>query len=156
MVKFQIFIIFLTHFIFLSQHKMKSEFLSQTSLNSQVQKCLLYSYYNDFKHHYNWAFYSDWHLINLKTRINIILIILLVYCRFCSQLGTLFGFVVNDLQDKIGRLNMLLEDDELHFSTVQNMILHETSNNLLKENSGCITMLRLHRGLGKLLKLDFF
>lgn len=69
--------------------------------------------------------------------------------RFCSRLGTLFGFVVNDLQDKIGRLNQLLEEDEQHYSTVHRMIGHEQSDGLpLKGNSGCVTLLRLHRGLG--------
>lgn len=74
-------------------------------------------------------------------------------CRFCSQLGALFSFVVNDLQDKIGHLNMLIDEDEQNFSTVNNMILHERSNNLLKGDSGCITLLRLHRGLGIVFKL---
>lgn len=74
-------------------------------------------------------------------------------CRFCSQLGALFGFVVNDLQDKIGHLNMLINEDEQNFSTVNNMILHERSNNLLKGDSGCITLLRLHRGLGIVFEL---
>lgn len=74
-----------------------------------------------------------------------------VFVRFCSQLGTLFGFVVNDLQDKIGHLNSLIAEDEEHFSTVQSMIVYETSNNILgKGVSGCITLLRLHRGLGKI------
>jgi hypothetical protein len=68
--------------------------------------------------------------------------------RFCSQLGALFGFVVKDLQDKIDRLNYLIADDEQHFSTVQNMILYEKSNDMVKGNSGCVTLLRLHRGLG--------
>jgi len=68
-------------------------------------------------------------------------------CKFCSQLGALFGFVVKDLQDKIDRLNYLIAYDEQHFSTVQNMILYEKSNDMVKGNSGCVTLLRLHRGL---------
>ncbi|VVC40676.1 Hypothetical protein CINCED_3A022085 [Cinara cedri] len=67
--------------------------------------------------------------------------------RFCSQLGTLFGFVVNDIQEKIGRLNDLMDQDEPHYSTVQSMILFEKCNATLMDNSGCITLLRLHRGL---------
>jgi len=40
-----------------------------------------------------------------------------------------------------------MEDDEQHFSTVLSMICHELSNDKLNGNSGCITLLRLHRGL---------
>jgi len=77
--------------------------------------------------------------------------------RFCSRLGTLFGFVVNDLQDKIGRLNALVADDEEHFSTVQNMIIYETSNNILRKGtSGSVTLLRLHRGLGNGVPIRMF
>jgi len=71
--------------------------------------------------------------------------------RFCSQLGGLFGFVVSELEDKIGLLNQLVTEDELHFSTAQNMIIHENSNNLVfSGRSGSITLLRLNRGLGKI------
>jgi len=71
-------------------------------------------------------------------------------CRFCSHLGGLFSFVVNDLEDKIGCLNQLVTEDELHFSTVQNMLNHEISNELVfSGRSGSVTLLRLHRGLGK-------
>ncbi|CAI6368562.1 unnamed protein product [Macrosiphum euphorbiae] len=69
-------------------------------------------------------------------------------CKFCSQLGGLFGFVVSDLENKIGLLNQLVTEDELHFSTAQNMIIHETSNDLVfSGRSGSITLLRLNRGL---------
>ncbi|XP_001950705.1 ceramide-1-phosphate transfer protein [Acyrthosiphon pisum] len=69
-------------------------------------------------------------------------------CKFCSQLGGLFGFVVSDLEDKIGLLNRLVTEDEQHFSTVQSMITHEISKELVfSGRSGSITLLRLHRGL---------
>jgi len=69
-------------------------------------------------------------------------------CKFCSQLGGLFSFVVNDLEDKIGCLNKLVTEDEQHFSTVQNMLNHEISNELVfSGRSGSVTLLRLHRGL---------
>jgi len=71
-------------------------------------------------------------------------------CRFCSQLGGLFGFVVSDLEDKIGLLQQLVTEDKQHFSTVQTMIIHEISKELVfSGRSGSITLLRLHRGLGK-------
>jgi len=89
----------------------------------------------------------SWQLYNLSLGSN----------RFCSRLGTLFGFVVNDLQDKIGHLNALVADDEEHFSTVQNMIIYETSNNILRKGtSGSITLLRLHRGLGNGVPIQMF
>lgn len=75
--------------------------------------------------------------------------------RFCSQLGTLFNFVVKDIEDKINRLNELITSDEKNFSTVKTMILHEKANGTLAGNSGCITLLRLHRGLGKISILKF-
>lgn len=69
-------------------------------------------------------------------------------CKFCSQLGSLFSFVVNDLEDKIGYLNGLVANDEHHFSTVQNMITHDISKDLVYTGrSGSVTLLRLHRGL---------
>ncbi|XP_060881109.1 ceramide-1-phosphate transfer protein [Metopolophium dirhodum] len=69
-------------------------------------------------------------------------------CKFCSQLGRLFGFVVSDLEDKIGLLSQLMTEDEQHFSTVQSMITHETSKDLVfSGRSGSITLLRLNRGL---------
>ncbi|XP_022168135.1 ceramide-1-phosphate transfer protein [Myzus persicae] len=69
-------------------------------------------------------------------------------CKFCSQLGRLFGFVVSDLEEKIGFLNQLVTEDEQNFSTVQTMILHEISKQLVfSGRSGSITLLRLHRGL---------
>lgn len=74
--------------------------------------------------------------------------------RFCSHLGTLFTFVVNDIQDKIEHLQSLMTVDEQNFSTVQNMILYEKSNKKIKGYCGSITLLRLHRGLGNTSKLS--
>ncbi|XP_015371383.1 PREDICTED: ceramide-1-phosphate transfer protein [Diuraphis noxia] len=69
-------------------------------------------------------------------------------CKFCSQLGGLFGFVVSDLENKIGLLKQLVTEDEQNFSTVQTMIIHEISKELVfSGRSGSITLLRLHRGL---------
>ncbi|KAL4149526.1 hypothetical protein QTP88_003459 [Uroleucon formosanum] len=69
-------------------------------------------------------------------------------CKFCSQLGGLFGFVVNDLEDKIGFLSQLVTEDEQNCSTVQSMITHEFSKDLVfSGRSGSITLLRLNRGL---------
>ncbi|XP_025191895.1 ceramide-1-phosphate transfer protein [Melanaphis sacchari] len=69
-------------------------------------------------------------------------------CKFCSHLGGLFSFVVNDLEAKIGCLNKLVTEDEQHFSTVHSMLIHEISNKLVFSGcSGSVTLLRLHRGL---------
>ncbi|XP_050429004.1 ceramide-1-phosphate transfer protein [Adelges cooleyi] len=67
--------------------------------------------------------------------------------KFCSQLGTIFNFVVKDIEDKLWRLNELMRQDNSNFVTVKAMILYERSNGELAHNSGCITLLRLHRGL---------
>lgn len=79
-------------------------------------------------------------------------LVLKFYCwfllRFCSQLGTIFNFVVKDIEDKLWRLNELMRQDNSNFVTVKAMILYERSNGELAHNSGCITLLRLHRGLG--------
>ncbi|XP_076270212.1 ceramide-1-phosphate transfer protein [Rhynchophorus ferrugineus] len=72
--------------------------------------------------------------------------------KFFTLMGTVFGFVSNDLQQKIEHLNSLLKDnDTTHkYKTVKTMIEHEKENGLLNRNgyvSGSRTLLRIHRGL---------
>lgn len=78
------------------------------------------------------------------------------YCRFFSLLGSVFSFVSNDVRSKIDILNKHLHDSDKQkseqFVTVKRMINYEKSNGLLQDRkyvSGCRTLLRLHRGLGK-------
>lgn len=67
-------------------------------------------------------------------------------------MGSIFGFVSNDLREKMNILNNFLSNTDTceHFKSVKRMIEHERDNNLLNENgyvSGSRTLLRLHRGL---------
>lgn len=68
-------------------------------------------------------------------------------------MGTVFGFVSNDLKSKMDILNEFLNGEQSsYFETVKKMIEYERDNNLLKKGgyvSGSRTLLRLHRGLGK-------
>lgn len=71
-------------------------------------------------------------------------------------MGTVFGFVSKDLKAKMDILNELLKDSNKseNFITVKKMIEYEKQNDLLNKKgyvSGSRTLLRLHRGLGKLL-----
>lgn len=74
-------------------------------------------------------------------------------------MGTVFGFVSKDLKAKMDILNELLKDSNKseNFITVKKMIEYEKQNDLLNKKgyvSGSRTLLRLHRGLGKLLHLN--
>lgn len=68
-------------------------------------------------------------------------------------MGSIFGFVSDELQSKVAILQSHLNsENSTHFATVKTMIEYEKSNNLLKKSnyvSGSRTLLRLHRGLGK-------
>ncbi|XP_046387577.1 ceramide-1-phosphate transfer protein [Ischnura elegans] len=72
--------------------------------------------------------------------------------KFCSLLGTIFGFVGSDIKSKIEILESLMNEESQagHFSTFKSMVEYEKNNDLLRKNdyvSGCRTLLRLHRGL---------
>ena len=73
--------------------------------------------------------------------------------RFFTLLGTVFGFVLKDVKDKIGILEHYLQNKEnkQFYSTIQSMIQYETSENktIVKAYppSGARTLLRLHRAL---------
>lgn len=71
-------------------------------------------------------------------------------------MGAVFGFVSKDLKSKIDILIDLQKQNESNFKTVKKMMEYEKNNNLLYKNgytSGSRTLLRLHRALGKWLKL---
>lgn len=76
----------------------------------------------------------------------------LFHCRFFLLMGTIFGFVSSDLQDKVNIIKNYLKNSETskHFTSAKQMIEYEKANELLKKNgyvSGSRTLLRLHRGL---------
>lgn len=68
-------------------------------------------------------------------------------------MGTLFGFVSDEIMNKMGVLRQLQSSEyKEHFKTMKGMIGYERSSNLLYKSgytSGSRTLLRLHRGLGK-------
>lgn len=68
-------------------------------------------------------------------------------------MGTVFGFVSNDLKLKIEILEELRKkENDIKFETFSSMIDYEKSGGLLNKTdyvSGSRTLLRLHRGLGK-------
>lgn len=76
-------------------------------------------------------------------------------CNFCTLMGTLFGFVSDEIMNKMGVLRQLQSSEyKEHFKTMKGMIGYERSSNLLYKSgytSGSRTLLRLHRGLGFLL-----
>lgn len=69
-------------------------------------------------------------------------------------MGSVFGFVSSDLKSKIEILETLRQkENEKEFESFASMIEYEKSAGLLKKSdyvSGSRTLLRLHRGLGKL------
>ncbi|XP_022901918.1 ceramide-1-phosphate transfer protein [Onthophagus taurus] len=70
--------------------------------------------------------------------------------KFFNLMGTVFGFVSNDLRAKIDILSELLTKNVDNFQTVKRMIEYEKNNLLLEKSgytSGSRTLLRLHRGL---------
>ena len=70
------------------------------------------------------------------------------------MLGGIFGFVVNDVKEKIAILDHYIRKDDKssqHYETVQSMISYEVSNEITivkgHPPSGSRTLLRLHRAL---------
>lgn len=70
-------------------------------------------------------------------------------------MGSIFGFVCSDVKSKIEILEELRENKEFcdKFESVKQMMIYESiESELLQKKdyvSGCRTLLRLHRGLGK-------
>lgn len=74
-------------------------------------------------------------------------------------MGSVFSFVSSDLKQKIDVLQELLDKDQNNYQTIKTMIEHEKGNNLLEKKdfvSGARTFLRLHRGLGEYLILNYY
>lgn len=73
-------------------------------------------------------------------------------------MGAVFSFVGSDVKAKIDILEDLSNSsDGHHFTSVKKMITFEKEENLLKKKdyvSGSRTLLRLHRGLGKIMGVD--
>ncbi|XP_049438207.1 ceramide-1-phosphate transfer protein [Epinephelus fuscoguttatus] len=75
--------------------------------------------------------------------------------KFLNSLGSVFGFISKDAVNKIKILVALLEGENgSHYATVQSMVKYELDNNLVDltkrgshPESGCRTLLRLHRAL---------
>lgn len=77
------------------------------------------------------------------------------FCRFLNTLGNVFAFISKDALVKIKILEGHLHgDSRSHYVTVQSMVQHELDNQLVDvtkrgshPESGCRTLLRLHRAL---------
>lgn len=70
--------------------------------------------------------------------------------KFFQLMGTVFGFVSNDLKQKIQILIDLVDKDDCNYKTVKTMMEYEKENKLLEKRdfaNGTRTLLRLHRGL---------
>nr|XP_057941618.1 ceramide-1-phosphate transfer protein isoform X2 [Doryrhamphus excisus]XP_057941619.1 ceramide-1-phosphate transfer protein isoform X2 [Doryrhamphus excisus] len=75
--------------------------------------------------------------------------------KFLNSLGTVFGFISKDATNKIQILvNFLNGETFSHYMTVQSMVQYELDNGLVDldkrgnhPESGCRTLLRLHRAL---------
>lgn len=75
--------------------------------------------------------------------------------RFLNSLGSVFGFISKDAVNKIKILVAHLEGENgSHYVTVQSMVKYELDNDLVDltkrgshPESGCRTLLRLHRAL---------
>ncbi|XP_066528149.1 ceramide-1-phosphate transfer protein [Hoplias malabaricus] len=74
---------------------------------------------------------------------------------FMNSLGTVFSFISKDAVSKIQILeNLLASENGSHYLTVQSMVKYELDNSLVDltkranhPDSGCRTLLRLHRAL---------
>ncbi|XP_018494204.1 ceramide-1-phosphate transfer protein [Galendromus occidentalis] len=87
--------------------------------------------------------------------------------KIFKEMGTIFNFVTNDLEDKITILEDYRTRNDVaeHFTSLASMISYELSNGATKIRnppSGCRTWLRLHRALefvsmffAKLATVDF-
>lgn len=72
--------------------------------------------------------------------------------KFLRLLGTVFGFVSKDVEERIEVIHSLMRNsaDGKHYLTADTMVTYETSNHLLQKphfTSGTLTMLKLHRGM---------
>lgn len=75
--------------------------------------------------------------------------------KFLNSLGSVFGFISKDAVSKIQILvNYLKGENGSHYTTMQSMVKYELDNDLVDVNkrsvnpeSGCRTLLRLHRAL---------
>lgn len=75
--------------------------------------------------------------------------------RFLNTLGNVFAFISKDAVGKVKILEGYLDgDSRVHYLTVQSMVQHELDNQLVDvsrrgahPDSGCRTLLRLHRAL---------
>lgn len=67
--------------------------------------------------------------------------------RFLSNLGSVFTFIVQDVESKMAILEALIAKDVVNFLTVNSMIKTEYSTLRSQDTSGCRTFLRLHRAL---------
>lgn len=79
--------------------------------------------------------------------------------RFLQLLGTVFNFVSHDIQKKVTILQCYRKGGAGdYYYSIQSMIEYEQENNLLTSSdrqSGSRTLLRLHRGLGGCLLVDW-
>ncbi|XP_065141348.1 ceramide-1-phosphate transfer protein [Paramisgurnus dabryanus] len=74
---------------------------------------------------------------------------------FMNSLGSVFSFISKDVVSKVQILeNFLKSENESHYVTVQSMVKYELENDLVDltkranhPESGCRTLLRLHRAL---------
>ncbi|XP_055045083.2 ceramide-1-phosphate transfer protein [Misgurnus anguillicaudatus] len=74
---------------------------------------------------------------------------------FMNSLGSVFSFISKDVVTKVQILeNFLSSENESHYVTVQSMVKYELENDLVDltkrgnhPESGCRTLLRLHRAL---------
>ncbi|XP_028850299.1 ceramide-1-phosphate transfer protein-like [Denticeps clupeoides] len=75
--------------------------------------------------------------------------------RFLNSLGSVFSFISKDATNKIQILdNFLQSENRVHYASVQSMVQFELENELVDltkrgkfPESGCRTLLRLHRAL---------
>ncbi|KAB1269282.1 Ceramide-1-phosphate transfer protein [Camelus dromedarius] len=75
--------------------------------------------------------------------------------RFLSSLGTVFSFISKDVVAKLQTMERLRSGPQReHYSSLQSMVAYEVGNQLVDlqrrarhPNSGCRTVLRLHRAL---------
>lgn len=74
-------------------------------------------------------------------------------------MGTVFGFVGSEIGSKMEVLEQFVfKDEDNNYSTMKQMVKYEMDKGLLNDTSyisGCRTLLRLHRGLGKLRRVEF-
>lgn len=76
-----------------------------------------------------------------------------ILSRFCYLMGSVFGFVGQEISSKMDILEDLRGLDEgNNFGSLKQMVQYEMNSGKIKDTSyvsGSRTLLRLHRGLGK-------